>query len=180
MGLGDTDANTAAARLRLIQTDFTAPRRQAGERRAPASPHSPALIDFAILEHLRASVAEVITHTRAEAPKAPPAPADAAAVYGWMRESIGHLERERRLTAEAIVYRQGLEHALAMGNDLVIRPHPCPACGCYGLHWRSASRRAACMYRPCAISNGQTRTFTLAHLAHQYIQARETSARRAT
>lgn len=180
MGTGDTDATTAAARLRLIQQDFTTPRRDPSERRAPASPHSPALIDLGIFDYMRASVDEVITHTRAEAPQAPPAPAEAAGVYGWMREHTEHLEPERRLDAEAIVYRQSLEHALAMGQRGVVQPHPCPACGCYGLQWQTAMRRAVCVYKPCHGENGRPRTYTLAQLAHQHVKAREISSRRAT
>lgn len=182
MGTGDTDATTAAARLRLIQSgDCTTPRRDPGERRAPASPYSPALIDLNIFDYMRASVDEVIAHTRAEAPQAPPAPAEAAGVYGWMREHTEHLDTERRLAAEVLVYRQGLEHALAMGQRGVIQPHPCPACGCYGLQWQSVMRRAVCVYKRCPDDNGRARTFTLTQLARQHVKAREEiSSRRAT
>lgn len=180
MGNGDTDATTAAARLRLIQTDFTTPRRDPAERRAPAASHSPALIDLGVLDYMSASVNEVITHTRTEAPRATPAPADAASVYGWMREHTEHLAPERRLAAEAIIYRQSLEHALAMGQRGVIQPHPCPACRCWGLQWQSAMRRAVCVNKHCRDDKGLARTFTLAYLAQRHVQAREKASRRAT
>lgn len=181
MGLGEADAATAASRLQLLEQEFTTPRRHPGDTGARTRPtHAPAPLDLGILDHMQAAVAEVVTHTRAAAPHAAPPPARAAAVYDWMRQHTAHLAPERQDAAAAIVYRQSLEHALAMGDESVVRRQPCPDCGCWGLFWRPAARRAACVNRHCADEDGRARTFTLAHLAQQHIATRETAARRAT
>lgn len=182
-GTGETDAAAAAARLRLIETEFITPRRHPGDAAARGTrpTHAPAPVDLGTLDYMRTAVDEVIAHTRTVAPHAGPAPADAPAVYGWMREHNAHAEHdEQRRAGEAIVYRQGLEHALAVGDETVVRRLPCPACGCWGLFWRPAARRAACVNRKCTDPTGGANTFSLAHLAQQHIAARNTAARRAT
>lgn len=183
MGPGDTDTATAAARLRLIADEFTAPTRSVSSTtaRPQARADSPAPLDLGVLDYMQAAVAEVVTHTRAAAPEAGPAPAEAHAVYAWMREHTAHLEDERQRAGEAIVLRQALEHALAMGDEKAVRSLPCPGCGCWGLFWRPATRKVVCVNRYCTDSAGAGRSFTLAHLAQQQIESRATTeARRAT
>lgn len=186
---GDTDAAIAAAQLTLIATAFTErphrPRPAGDTRRSPSGPaHAPIPVDLDVVDHMTRAVHEVIAQTRTLAgPEAGPAPSDAAAVYGWMRDNTRTLDDQRRQAAEATVYRQTLEHALAMGDESVVRRHPCPACGCYGLFWRAATRRAVCVNRRCAEEEtlGQSRTWPLNHLAYLHIQARkESSLRSAT
>ncbi|MEW2393113.1 hypothetical protein AB0933_32605 [Streptomyces venezuelae] len=179
MGLsqGDADSTTAAARMRLLQQEFTTPRRtgDTGRRATTTEPAAPA--DLSVIDYMARQVREVIDHTLAAAPTASRPPAEFAAVYGWMTTHTDEFEDEKRQTARAIVYRQSLEHALKMGDESVVRRHPCPDCGCWGLFWRAAAREAACLNRHCA-GEGPSRTFTLAQLAHQHIAAQET--RRAT
>lgn len=180
-GTGDKEAEIAAARLALIGTEFITPRRYAGEVRGSRPTYAPAPVDLGILDYMRTTVDEVVTHTRAASPQAGPTPAAAADVYGWMREHTADLEPEQRLAGETLVYRQSLEHALAMGDETVIRRHPCPGCGCWGLFWRATARKAACINRNCTDDLGRASTWTLAQLAHQHVEQRQISAvRRAT
>ncbi|MDX2999694.1 hypothetical protein [Streptomyces scabiei] len=100
-----------------------------------------------------------------------------------MRDHTRSLDAHRQAAAETIVYRQTLEHAIAMGDHSVVRRHPCPACHCYGLFWRPLAGKAACANRKCPDPSGDglARTWSLAHLAHLHVQARkESSARHAT
>jgi hypothetical protein len=133
-------------------------------------------INTGIVEHMQAAVAEIITHTQAAAPDAGPAPTDNTAVYEWMRDHTRTLDEHRRLAAEAIVYRQTLEHAIALGDHTVVHRHPCPACGCFSLFWRGTRQRAVCVYKRCpGMINGQSRTWPLKQIAYEHVQARKES-----
>ncbi|MEU1133533.1 hypothetical protein ABZ383_27375 [Streptomyces sp. NPDC005900] len=178
MGMGDADS--AAIRMRLIEAEFTTPRRTGDSGRRARSTEPAAPVDLGILAYMQASVDEVVSHTRAAAPDAPPPPATASAVYHWMDQNTAHLDAEKRQAAEVIVYRQALEHALAVGDESVVRRHPCPDCGCWGLFWRASARRAACVNRHCSGEGQAAHTFTLAQLARRHVASRESAVRRAT
>ncbi|MFI2620443.1 hypothetical protein [Streptomyces sp. NPDC018584] len=182
MGTGEADAaaTTAAARMRLLEQEFTTPRRHGDTGRPTRPSTATAPLDLGMHDYRQASVDEVVTHTRALVPEATTPPAKASAVYDWMRQHTAHLANEQRQAADAVVYRQSLEHALAIGDESVVRRQPCPACGCWGLFWNAAARRAACVNQHCTDTRGQARTWSLARLASQHIAARKTSARRAT
>lgn len=180
MGPGDTDAATAAAGLRLIQEEFlTRARRGDTGGRTATTTTSQAPIDLTTVDYLRAHVDEVIAHARTLTADARPAPHNANA-YDWMRRQTAHLDRERRLAGETLVYRHTLEHALKTGEESVIRRHSCPGCGCWGLFWNQAASRASCVNRRCTTKTGHPSTWTLAQIAHHHITARESTARRAT
>lgn len=177
----DDDDTTAARRLRLLQAELHQPQRRgpdAGRVTGTAEPTAP--IHLGVLDHIRASVSEVERYTRAEAPKAGPLPPEAGAVYDWMREHTAHLDEQRRQAREALIYRQGLEHAIRAGNVSVVRRHPCPACGTLGLFWRAAAQRAACVNRYCLDHNSLSHSWTLAYLAQQHVARKERASRRAT
>lgn len=177
------DDTTTEKRLRLLAAEFTQhQKRGPGDGRTPTATEAPAPIDLNIVDHIRAAVHEIEQHTRAAdwARPAGPAPADAADVYAWAREHTAHLDQERQQAREAIIYRQGLEHAIAMGDTDAVRTHPCPECGCWGLYWRTAARRAVCVNRRCTDKDGVANTWTLARIAQQHITAKETTSQRAT
>ena len=121
MGQSDT-ASTSAARLRLLQEEMALPRRGAepGMPRATAV-FPPAPVNLGLLAHIQRSVTELVHETRAVAPDAGPAPAEASAVYAWMTAHTSHLDDARAQYRQAVVYRQGLEHALLAGDETVIR-----------------------------------------------------------
>lgn len=181
--LGDNTHDTTAQRLRLLQAEFTQhQQRGPGNGRSASLVHGAPPLDLGVLDHICAAVDELITHTRAAeiGPVASPVPATPADVIDWAREHTAHLDPERQQARETIIYRQGLEHALAMGDESVVRKHPCPRCGCWGLHWRAAANRAACVNHYCTDDDGLTSTWTLARLATQYIAGKKSSAATAT
>ncbi|MFB7222392.1 hypothetical protein [Streptomyces sp. NPDC056227] len=175
--------DTTAQRLRLLQAEFLEhPRSGPGDGRSSRPSHSPAPLNLGVVDRIRAAVYEIEEHTRASdwAAAAGPLPADPAGVYDWARQHTAHLEPERQQAREAIIYRQGLEHAIAAGDTTVVRKHPCPECGCWGLYWREAAQRAVCVNRFCVDDNGMGRTWELKRLAHDHIARKEVVAHRAT
>ncbi|MEV8101027.1 hypothetical protein [Streptomyces sp. NPDC088135] len=181
MGTGADD--TTAQRLRLLQQEFVQPVRSGpGDGRSSRITESPSLVNLGVVDRIRAAVYEVEHHTRSSdwAAAAGPVPADPAGVYDWARQHTAHLDAERQQAREAIIYRQGLEHAIAMGDTTVIRRHPCPQCGCWGLYWREAAQRAVCVNHYCTDDDGISNAWELKRLAHDHIAQKSTAARRAT
>jgi hypothetical protein len=178
--MGEDDTDTPAARLRLLQKEFVTPRRGGrAERSAPtATAVTPAVLD--VIDHMAASVHEVIAHTRAHAPDAGPIPADRAGIYDWAREHTEHLEPELQRVRETVIYRQGLEHAIQAGDTKVVRTHPCRACGCVGLFWDRVTRKAVCVNQRCTSPKGGTNAWSLSQLADDHIRRQETRRLRAT
>ncbi|MFD7867997.1 hypothetical protein [Streptomyces sp. NPDC059783] len=177
------DDTTTEHRLRLLQAEFTQPARTGpGDSRTPTRTEAPAPVNLGIVDRIRAAVYEMEQHTRSadRATAAGPVPADPASVYEWARQHTAHLDPERQQAREALIYRQGLEHALAMGDDSVIRKHPCPQCGCWGLYWRAAADRAVCVNHYCTDDAGTSTTWTLAQIAHRHIVGQQATARHAT
>ena len=165
MGQGD---DTTAQRLRLLELEFLVPGDNGpGDGRSATRTTSPALVNLGILDHMNRAVAEVVEHVQAENPQARPYSGGAAGIYTWMHEN--DTAPERQDVREALIYRQGLEHAIAAGNTKVIRPHRCPACRTYGLFWREQAGHAACVNRHCVDEHGLSRTWSLERLAQQHI-----------
>ncbi|MET8746338.1 hypothetical protein [Streptomyces sp. NPDC004728] len=179
MGLGAD--NTAARRLRLLQQEFVQPVRSGpGDGRSSRITESPSLVNLSVVDRIRAAVYEVETHTRTVAPNAGQYTGDESRVYDWARQHTAHLEAKQQNAREAIIYRQGLEHAIAAGDTAVIRRHPCPQCSCYGLYWREAVRRAVCVNHFCTDDDGVSHMWELKRLAHEHVARNSVVARRAT
>src|SRR5688572_11076352 len=83
MEQGDTSKDTAAARLRQLTQYFREHPVTGPVEGHAASRSAPAPLSLATLDHIHASVNEVVEHTHAANPKAGPAPARADAVYTW-------------------------------------------------------------------------------------------------
>ncbi|MFF8250113.1 hypothetical protein [Streptomyces griseus] len=165
--LGD---NTTEQRLRLLQAEFTQhQRRGPGDGRTATRTTSPAPLDLNVLDRIRTAVNEVVEHTRTAAPDAGPTPADDTRIYDWSRQHTAHLGTAQHQARETVIYRQGLEHAIAMGDTTVVCKHPCPGCGCWGLLWRPAVQRAACINRYCVDNDGLSRSWPLQTLAHRHV-----------
>lgn len=177
--LGD---DTTERRLRLLHTEFTQHVKTGppGDGRSSRPVVAPAPLDLGVLDYMATAVSEVVQHTRAAAPDAGQFTDEATRVYAWAREHTAHLEPERQQAREAIFYRQGLEHAIAMGDTTVIRKHPCPGCGCWGLIWSAAGQKAACVNQYCRDDDGISRTWSLAHIAQQHVARQESARTRAT
>ncbi|MCW2902620.1 MAG: sle1, partial [Streptosporangiaceae bacterium] len=160
---------TTRHRFQQLQEYFLEPAtRPREDRRGAASVHPRPPLNLGIVEHLQQSVQELITHGRAVAPEAGPAPRGAD-VYDWVRAHAEHLAPEQAAVSRAIVYRQGLEHAIAAGDTDVIRQEPCPSCGCWGVAWHGETRRALCINRRC-LTGGVPSAWTLAQLAEQAVR----------
>jgi hypothetical protein len=179
MGMGADD--TAERRLRLLKQEFTQPVRSGpGDGRSSRPTHAPAPINLGVVDRIRAAVYEVENHTRTAAPDAGRYTGEESRVYDWARQHTAHLETEQQNAREAIIYRQGLEHAIAAGDTTVVRKHPCPECGCFGLYWREAAQRAVCVNHYCVDANLVSHAWELKRLAHDHIARKESAARRAT
>lgn len=170
--MGTGDESTAARRLRLLQREFTQPERRGRAERGSAPVHPSTPLNIRVYDYIGAKVAEVEEHTKAEAPDAGPLPADVSRIYDWARASTPDLDPGRLTVREAMIYRQGLEHAIEMGDVKVVRPHPCPKCRCYGLLWQSARQRAVCVNRHCTDANGLAHAWDLARLAREHVAAK--------
>ncbi|MBE4790302.1 hypothetical protein [Streptomyces caniscabiei] len=173
----DTD-DTAKSRLRILNKHFrehpvTGPEGHCvtgpGSRPTPVTPGLP--YPARITEHIDRSVAEVAAHTRAVNPEAGPLPARVEAVYDWYREHTANAPTAEQQRRDTIVYRQRLEHAIAMGDTKVIRPHRCPGCRTFGLMWVHEAQRAVCTNARCTTKAGLSSSFSLARLAYVHIAA---------
>ena len=111
---------------------------------------------------------------------AAPRPKQAEQVYQWMVEETPDLSAEDQRARDALIYRQGLEHAIVMGDSKTIRRHACPGCGTWGLFWRGDIEAAVCVNRYCADDDGIARRWSLAEIADDHLGRRDSSRRRAT
>jgi hypothetical protein len=179
MGTGDED--TAAVQLRLLDTHFrqrpvTGPEGHSYVSSAPrATPASPGIpYDTDVVDHIRACVSEIATEVLAVNPRPGPPPKRVAAVYDWYLDNTKTADHAQRRRRDTIIYRQRLEHAIAMGDFKVIPPHRCPGCRTFGLMWRG---RVVCTNRKCLTDEGTSNTWTLARLAYEHIARRENHGR---
>lgn len=175
------DSDDAAASLHLLDTHYREhPNRGPAERRS-TSPTPGTPLNLGVVDYIDRCVGEVIDHARTQAGHPlPPLPARARDVYDWWHEQTEDADRETQLRRDIVIYRQKLEHRIALGEHKAVRPHPCPACATYGLEWSPERGMALCFNRKCRDRHGMGRTWTLARLATQYVTAKETRARRAT
>ena len=172
-GRSGSHADTAGARLRLLQQELTQPRprsTQPSGRTRPA--HAPSPLNEGILDHFASSVNEVIEHghTVGVASDAGPAPHDSR-VYAWLEQATPHLDAAEALARDSMMARQALEHSIKAGDVTVIRRISCPACGCWGLFWQDARQIAACTNHYCTDRTGRPSTWTLKRLARHQVQA---------
>ncbi|WP_448333531.1 hypothetical protein [Streptomyces sp. DSM 41534] len=179
--MGADETATAAARLRLLRDNARAPiTPSTGPRSRTRGSESRPPIDVAIIDHIAATYREVIAHTREIAPDAGPAPADEAAAYEWMAANTPHLTAEQQQTRDAMLLGHSLKHALALGDETVIRRIPCPQCACWSLFWRHTTRVAACVNRHCRDKRGRPSTWVLQQLAEHRVAAKIARSRTAT
>jgi hypothetical protein len=171
MGTGDTD--TAANRLRLLDQHFRQhPVTGPTERSAPTA-RATVPVDLDVVDHIRACVTEITDDTLAVNPKPGPLPVRVSDVYAWYLDNTKTAGRAQRQRRDTIIYRQRLEHAIAMRDFKVIPPHRCPQCRTFGLMWRPTIQRAVCTNRRCLTDEGLTNCWTLARLAFEHIAGRE-------
>ena len=170
--------DTASNRLRILNTHYrehpvTGPEGHSvttsASRPTAVAPGLP--YPAQIVEHIDRSVAEVAAHARTVNPAAGPVPARVEAVYDWYREHTANAPAAQQQRRDTIVYRQRLEHAIAMGDTKVIRPHRCPGCRTFGLMWIAEAQRAVCTNSRCTTKTGLSSSWTLAKLAYEHVAA---------
>jgi len=172
----DDDTSAAAGRLgalltHLRQRPVTGP---AGHSYIPSGPHthpvhSPALVDLGVVDHVNASVAELVDYAHDVAPDGEPLSEGAQNVYRWVVDRTSDAPAEVRQRRDTIIYRQSLEHAIAAGDVKVVRPHRCPACRTLGLFWRAEFGKAVCTNGRCLTKDGLSHKWSLARLAYEHI-----------
>lgn len=174
-------SHTAASRLRALHTEHLAPAtRPSNGMPRPTTVHPGVPIDLDVLDYIEAAAHEVVAHTHTVVPTAGPAPHDLDAVYAWAEKATAHLDVERQQMRDALMVRQGFEHALRVGNDIVIRREPCPSCSCWGLFWNRATRTANCVNRRCTTKTGRASRWTLQQLAERHVARHTATLRNAT
>lgn len=177
--LGD---DTTERRLRLLAAEFTQHQKRGPDPtgRTATRTEAPTPVDLGTLDYMAAAAAEVVKHTQAAAPGTGPYEGPLPGLYDWAREHTADLDDERQQAREAMIYRQGLEHAIAMGDTSIVCKHPCPACGCYGLQWAAEKWRAVCTNGYCQDDSGLTYRWQLKQLAREYVAAKSALHSRAT
>lgn len=179
MGIGDNADDTAATNLRLLHYLRTRPVTgpeghsfvSSASRATPTGPGIPYNTD--VVDHIRSCVSEIAADTRAVNPAAGPLPERVDAVYAWYLENTKSAARAQQQRRDTIIYRQALEHAIALGEFKVIRPHRCPQCRTLGLFWKAALKRVLCTNSRCLTDDGLSNTWDLARLAYEHIAGRE-------
>jgi len=174
------DDTTATSRLRLLYENYLEHPRTAPDGPRPRAVTAGTPLNLATLDHIAASVDEVTQYTREVAPDAAPRPEQDYDVYRWCVENTAHAPEDVQQRRDVILYRQRLEHAIAMGEAAVIRPHRCPACNTFSLMWRPERRRALCTNGRCRGRDGMSRTWTLARIAYEHVAVEKTSRECAT
>lgn len=178
---GDTDSDSASQRLAELHAFFREhPVRgpeghsytRLGGHAASTAPGLP--YNERVTDHIRASVTEVIEHTRAANPDAG-RPERIDGIYDWAREHTENAPEDVQFNRDILEYRHRLEHAVHAGDISVVRPHRCPACRTVGLHWNRETQRAVCLNLHCAKNNrGRSRSWTLGRLALEYVAREKT------
>jgi len=143
----------------------------------PASRTASVPLNLGTVDHIHASVQEVVDHTRTVNPAPEPLPRRVQDVYAWCRANTQHADAAQQQRRETIIYRQYLEHAIRAGEHEVIPPHRCPSCRTWGLMWMPAAQRAVCTNLECVTRDGTSNTFTLARLAYEHVAAQTELAR---
>ncbi|MFJ4473308.1 hypothetical protein ACIP2X_38240 [Streptomyces sp. NPDC089424] len=143
----------------------------------PTRVHAGAPANLTVVDHIDATVAELADYTRQANPEAGTLPPRVEAVYEWCAENTKNAPQDVQQRRDTIVYRQHLEHAIAMGDTKVVRPIRCPACRTLGLFWKREISRAICTNARCLTKDGLSHRWTLARLAHAQIEDRQKSVR---
>lgn len=180
----DTEDDSAAQRLAVLAEYFrerpvtgpaghsyisSAPR---GTSTAPAAP-----ANLTVVDHISASVQELVDYTREANPDADELPERVQDAYRWCVENTYHAPEDVQLRRDTIIYRQRLEHAITEGEYKIVRPIRCPACHTFGLMWKQALGTVVCTNGRCLTKDGRTRRWTLAALAHAVVHGAQESER---
>jgi hypothetical protein len=183
-----TDDDTATQRLAELTQFFrerpvTGP---AGHSYISSEPrgttvHPAAPVNLHVVDHIDATVREIADYTREANPDADPLPERVQDVYAWCVENTETAPEDVQLRRDAIIFRQHLEHAIAMGDHRAVykavRPIRCPECRTLGLFWRPQLGQAICTNRRCLTRDGLAHRWTLERLAYEKVAAEQKNRR---
>lgn len=139
----------------------SAPRPTAGPPGAP--------VNLDVVDHLDSTVRELADYTREANPDASPLPEHITDIYSWCVENTQNTPQAVQQRRDTLVFRQSLEHAIAMGRYKVVRPIRCPACRTLGVMWRRELETAVCTNGNCLTQEGLSNRWTLEQLAYDHI-----------
>lgn len=172
-----SDEDTAAQLLTQLHTFFVQhPVTGEHTRRAPTTnPTAPA--NLAVVDHITATVRELADFTRQANPEAEQLPERVQDAYRWCVENTLNSPEDIQQRRDTIVFRQRLEHAIAMGDHKAVRPIRCPQCRGLGLFWKPEHQRAVCTSSRCLNKDGLSNRWSLARLATAHIEAQQKTRR---
>lgn len=179
--MGRNTAADAASALRLLNSPDMRQLPENGPRQRRTAATTPGIpLNVGMVDYLARTVREVVDHTATitAQPKALPPQIDG--LYAWYIEQTADADDVQRRYRDALIETHALEHAIRLGEYNVVRPHPCPRCGSWGLFWDNAGNRARCTDVDCRTPDGLASSWTLARLAAQKIQRTEIWRRNAT
>jgi hypothetical protein len=181
MGHSTTTAASAGRALRLLaHPDLKQPPTLGPQTRRATPTTAPAPLNIGLLDHLTSTVSEVEHHARAVAPDAGPLPEDLGDLYDWYIDATGDATLEDQALRDALIETHRLRHAIRLGDRDAVRPHPCPACGSWGLFLDSRGIRAQCSNTDCRTPDGMASSWSLSRLAAQKVRRTEIWRRNAT
>jgi ribosomal protein L37AE/L43A len=176
--MGSTEDDTAAGRLGALVTHFrqhrvTGPAGHSFVSSAPrATSDAPAApVNLEVVDHITACLREISDHAHEVNPGAGPLPPRVQGAYSWYMENTRNAPEAEQQRRDTIVYKQSLEHAIAMGETKVVRPHRCPDCDTFSLMWSRPMQQIVCTNRKCTAADGTSRIVTPARIARHHIAA---------
>jgi hypothetical protein len=145
------------------------------------SVHPGAPLNLTVVDHITDTVKELADYTREANPQAEPLPAHEEAVYRWCIDNTQNAPEAVQQRRDTLIYRQKLEHAIAMGDhdsvSKAVRPIRCPACNTFGLFWRPEAGKALCTNGRCLTKEGLSNRWTLERLAYEHIARQQKTVR---
>jgi hypothetical protein len=172
-----TEDDTAAQLLAQLHEYFLEHPVTGEHTRRPPTTNPTAPANLAVVDHITATVRELADFTRQANPEAEQLPERVQDAYRWCVENTANSPEATQQRRDVIVFRQRLEHAIAMGDDKAVRPIRCPQCRCLGLFWKAEYQRAVCTNGKCLTKDGLSNRWSLARLATAHVEARQETRR---
>ncbi|MGV9278129.1 hypothetical protein [Streptomyces griseosporeus] len=179
--MGRDTAADAAQALRLLNRPemrhhpATGPSERHTGSTTPGTP-----LNLAIVDYLTDHVGEIVDHMRNLTDGPVTVPDRVETIYERYVEATAGADEADRLHRDMLIERHRLEHAIRLGEHDEVCKEPCPRCGCWGLMWEHAAKKALCSNRRCRTPEGLASRWTLARLAAQKVQRTEIWRRTAT
>jgi hypothetical protein len=175
--MSTTEDDTAAQLLAQLHQYFVQHPVTGEHTRRPPTTNPTAPANLAVVDHITATVRELADFTRQANPEAEQLPERVQDAYRWCVENTANSPQAIQQRRDTIVFRQRLEHAIAMGDDKVVRPIRCPQCRGLGLFWKAEYQLVVCTSSRCLTKDGLSNRWSLARLATAHIEAQQKTVR---